>query len=390
MDYGFDTLVSRKGLSTVKYDLMDKNGYPPDTIPMWVADMDFPSPPEVRKRLAELAGLGVFGYSMADEAYEDAVIGWFSRRVGYTPRREWIKVTPGVVFAIATAIRAYTEPGDGILIQRPVYHPFERLILANGRKLVNSPLIYRDGAYSIDFDDFEHKLKTENVKLFILCSPHNPVGRVWSEKELKALSELCIRYGVIIIADEIHCDFIYPWAKFVPYASLGEEALERLIICTAPSKTFNLAGLQLANIFIPNAALRDKYSAVLRRTGYGEPGFMALHACRTAYEQCAPWLDALIDYLSGNLNLLRGALRERLPEVKLVEPEGTYLAWLDFSGLGLNESEIADTLKHKARLWFDSGSKFGPEGAGFQRVNIACPRTVLAEAVERLTESFKK
>lgn len=390
MNYGFDTVIDRHGIGNVKYDLMEKNGYAPDTIPMWVADMDFPAPPEVRKKLAELVELGMYGYTMMDEAYKDAVIGWFSSRIGYRPEREWIKITPGVVFAIGTAIRALTSPGDGVLIQRPVYHPFERLVVANGRKLVNNPLIYQNGKYSIDFNDFEHKLKTENVKLFILCSPHNPVGRVWSADELKTLSGLCRIYGVTVISDEIHCDFIYPGNRFVPYAALGEAALENCIICTAPSKTFNLAGLQLANIFIPNKTLRDKYSAELWRAGYGEPGFLAMHACRAAYEHGAPWLDALVKYLSGNLNLLRTALQEKLPAVKLVEPQGTYLAWLDFSGLGMDENEVVDILKHKAKLWFDKGSKFGPEGTGFQRVNIACPRSVMEEAVDRLTKNFER
>lgn len=388
MDYGFDNIINRLGTCSVKYDLMIKNGYPEGTIPMWVADMDFPAPPEVRTRLAELAEYGIYAYTVTDDEYADAVINWFTRRIGYRPESDWIITTPGVVYAVATAIRSLTEPGDGVLIQRPVYHPFERLIRANGRKLVNSPLICKDGGYSIDFDDFENKLKTENVKLYILCSPHNPVGRVWNADELKKLSELCQKYDVTVVADEIHCDFIYPGNKFLPYASLGKAALDNCVICTAPSKTFNLAGLQLANIFIPNKKLRDKYSGELSKAGYGEPGLFAMYACRTAYEHGEPWLDSLIEYLDGNLALLRSTLKEKLPAVKLVEPQGTYLTWLDFSELGKDENEIVDTLKNKAKLWFDQGSKFGPEGAGFQRVNIACPRPILEEALDRLIKAF--
>ncbi len=388
MDYRFDIPVNRFGTNSVKYDLIEDNGYPSGTLPMWVADMDFPAPPEVRKSLGELAAYGVFGYSYTDDSYYDAVTGWFASRHGFAPKSEWLLITPGVVYAVATAIRALTEPGDGVLIQRPVYYPFERLIKANGRRLVNNPLIYRNGVYSIDFDDFAQKLERDNVKMFILCSPHNPVGRVWSADELKRLGGLCASRGVIVVADEIHCDFIYPGNKFVPFGLLGDDMLHNSVICTSPSKTFNLAGLQLANIFIADKSLRDRFKAELSGAGYGGPNIFAMPACRTAYERCAPWLDALLDYLRGNLDLLRSSLAEKLPIVKLVEPEGTYLSWLDFTGLGLDDKAINDILKNKTKLWLDRGSMFGPEGAGFQRINIACPRALIRQAVDRLAESF--
>jgi Bifunctional PLP-dependent enzyme with beta-cystathionase and maltose regulon repressor activities len=388
MNYNFDTVTNRVGTNCIKYDLIAKYGYPPDTIPLWVADMDFPAPPEVITRLAEVAAHGIFGYTEADDSYFNIVQNWFSSRLRYCPQPQWLSVMPGVVFAIATAIRALTAEGDGVLIQRPVYYPFERMIKLNNRKLVNSPLLYNNGRYEINFADFEAKIVTENVKMFILCSPHNPVGRVWSTDELSRLGELCVRYGVTVVADEIHCDFIYPGGKFISYGTMSEKFLQNCVICTAPSKTFNLAGLQLANIFIPNPELHKHFNAETDRVGHSGINTCGLAACKAAYEFGAPWLDALIVYLQDNLALVRETLASRLPGVKLVEPEGTYLVWLDFTGLGLDDSVIIDTLKYKARLWLDRGTMFGPEGQGYQRVNIACPRAVLSQALDRLCLAF--
>lgn len=388
MKYDFDKLIDRKNTNSIKYDFLEENGFLPDTIPLWVADMDFSAPVEVIEKLKEVAAHGIFGYSETKEQYFRSVHDWFSVKYGFDTMPEWMIKTPGVVFAIAVAIRAFSKEGEGILIQRPVYYPFERLIKKNNRKLINSPLLFKNERYSIDFEDFENKLRTGNVKLFILCSPHNPVGRVWSEEELSRIGELCLKYKVVVVSDEIHCDFTYANHRHTSFAAISPEFAQNSIICTSPTKTFNLAGLKIANIFIPNTKLRQQFKEEISKTGFGGLDTFGLAACEAAYSFGDEWLLQLKEYLQGNLDFVREFIIKYLPDVRLIEPEGTYLLWVDFSGLNLSDSQINNIIKNKARLWLSDGSIFGEEGKGFQRINIACPRKNLSDALLRLQQAL--
>jgi cystathionine beta-lyase len=292
--------------------------------------------------------------------------------------------TPGVVYAVAMAIRAFTEKNDAVLIQRPVYYPFSESIQSNERVLINNPLIYEDGKYHIDYSDFEEKIVNNQVKLFILCNPHNPVGKVWTKEELIKLGDICIKHNVIIVSDEIHADFIYPGHQHHVFAGLKPEFAERTITCTAPSKTFNLAGLQVSNVLISNSNLKTLFKTEVVKSGYSQLNTMGLIACKAAYEYGDAWLQGLKSYLYENLIYTKKFLEKHIPEVKLIEPEGTYLLWIDFNRLGLSEEALEDLIVKKAGLWLDGGTMFGPEGLGFQRINIACPRDTLHLALTQL------
>lgn len=390
MQYDFDKVIDRKNTCCVKYDAAKKMGMPEDILPLWVADMDFQSPQGVIDRLQQAVSHGIFGYSEEPDSYYEAVAAWYQKRFGWKTKKEWLVTTPGVVFAVSAAVRAFTEPGDGVLIQQPVYYPFKSVIENNSRIVVNNALRFEDGKYRMDFDDLEKKAAREDVKLMILCSPHNPVGRVWEEWELRRAGDICLKYGVKVISDEIHGDFVYPGHRHFVFADLSEKYADISMICTAPSKTFNLAGLQASNIFIPNESMRNRYREVLQIQACGELNYLGMLACQAAYETGEDWLEALLVYLQGNLNYIREFLGTRIPQVKLVEPEGTYLVWLDFNSLGLDEGELEELIVKKARLWLDGGTMFGEAGKGFQRVNIACPRTVIMQALERLETEISR
>ena len=384
MERDFDKVIDRKNTDSVKYDFIAENGKPEDVLPMWVADMDFQAPKAVTEKLEEISRFGIFGYSSTTDAYFNAVHDWYLNRFGWKLEKEWMLNTPGVVFAVAMAVRGLTEPGDGVLIQQPVYYPFKRVITDNGRKVVNSPLVLKDGHYEMDLKDFEQKLQTETVKLFILCSPHNPVGRVWTEDELRAVGELCVKYNVLVVSDEIHADFIYEGHRHHVFADLDPRFADITVTCTAPSKTFNLAGLQASNIFASNYEVRKKVYREIRNTGYGGLSIMGIAACQAAYESGGTWLEELKAYLKGNLDFLRGFVEEKLPGVKLIEPEGTYLIWLDLRELGLSPDDQEKMIVEEAKLWLDSGTMFGEEGTGFERINIACPRATVERALKQL------
>lgn len=384
MKYDFDTIIDRRNTNCVKHDFMEEHGKPKDVIPLWVADMDFQTVPAIIERLKRTVEHGIFGYSHAKEGYFKAIEGWYGSRFGWKLQEHWLVKTPGVVNAIATSIRAFTKENEAVLIQQPVYHPFSSTVLANHRRLVNSPLVLRDGRYEIDFEDFETKIREENVKLFILCSPHNPVGRVWTKEELTRIGEICLRHQVLVVSDEIHSDFVYPGHVHTVFASINEAFAQNCITCTAPSKTFNLAGLQASNIIIPNEGLRKRFTEAMRKAGIGELNIMALAACQAAYEEGEEWLEQLKSYLHGNVSFVGRFLKERLPQIRLIEPEGTYLIWLDFRGLGLNNGDLEDFIVNKAGLWLSAGDMFGREGEGFERMNIACPRAILEQAFNRL------
>jgi cystathionine beta-lyase len=381
MKYDFDKVIERRNTYSIKYDPLSR-GKPADVLPMWVADMDFPAPPCVQAALAERASHGIFGYSEPDAAYFSAVQGWFEKRFGWHVEREWLTITPGVVSALHIAVNAFAKAGGGVLIQQPVYYPFEAVAKRTGRKLLVNELAYSDGCYGIDFEDFEEKAK--QAELFILCNPHNPVGRVWNRDELLRMGEICLRHGVVVIADEIHQDFIYEGYRHLVFSELDPRFAEITITCTSPSKTFNLAGLQLANIFTPNKAMHLAFKNQYSNFGLSQPAVMGLVACKAAYDEGAEWVDELIDYLALNMSLIREFLKTRSSKIKFIEPEGTYLAWLDFSALGLSISELDDAIANKAKLWLSSGHSFGLGGGGFQRINAACPRSVLQSALERL------
>jgi cystathionine beta-lyase len=383
MNYDFDAVVNRRGTDSLKYDFARERGKPEGVLPLWVADMDFPAPQCVLDALVEKSRHGIFGYSETKNDYFDALYNWFASRFGWEIRPEWLVKTPGVVVAISAAIRALTNEGDAVLIQQPVYYPFTESVLVNNRKLIVNQLVYKDGKYTIGFADFKERIKKENVKLFILCSPHNPVGRVWTRDELIGIGDICAKHGVVVVSDEIHADFTYGGNKHHVFSAVKPEFADFTLTCTAPTKTFNLAGLQISNVFIPNAGLKRKFRAELIRSGYSQSNIMGIVACRAAYAGGARWLDGLLSYLAGNLDFLRAYLKN-IPRISLVEPEGTYLAWLDCSNLGFDDKTLDDLIVNRAGLWLDAGTIFGAGGSGFQRINIACPREVLKTALERL------
>ena len=390
MPVDFDTVPNRRGTNCFKYDFAREMGMPEDVLPLWVADMGFPTAPAVLERLHALAEHGIFGYTGVKDAYFSAVHNWYAQRFSWETQRSWLVTTPGVVFAIAIAIRAFTQKGDAILIQQPVYYPFANKVTENDRQLVVNPLVLKNGRYEMDFADMERKIVDYHVKMLLLCSPHNPVGRVWTKEELLRVGEICQKHGVLVVSDEIHADFTYAGHTHRVFASLKSEFADFTITCTAPSKTFNLAGLQNSNIFIPNRQLRHAYKKELSACGCGGTNCMGMAACQAAYEAGADWLEQLKQYLAGNLAYIRQFLREKLPEIALIEPEGTYLVWLDLRKLGLTEQQQRQLIVQDAKLWLDTGTLFGQGGEGFERINIACPRTTIEQAMQRLEHAVHK
>ena len=385
----FDEIAERRGTDCLKYDFAKRRGKPADVLPLWVADMDFKTSSYVEDALIERAKHGIFGYSDTQEVYFNAVAGWMERHHHWKIKEDWLIKTPGVVFALAMAVKAFTKAGDSILIQQPVYYPFSEAIRDNGRELVNSPLKLVNGHYEMDFDDLERKIVEHKVTLFLLCSPHNPVGRVWTEEELRRVGDLCVKHNVLVVSDEIHSDFTWPGHEHHVFGNLDPKYAEISITCTAPSKTFNLAGLQTSNIFIPNRTLRKTFKKAIDQAGYSQLNTLGLVACQAAYEEGEPWLTELKKYLLENLDFSRDYIERNLPGVHLIEPEGTYLIWLDFRDLGLPEEKLEHLITKEAKLWLDSGAIFGSDGEGFERINIACPRTTLKEAFDRLAKSLK-
>lgn len=386
----FNIVVNRKNTNCLKYDFAVRRGRPENVLPLWVADMDFKVAPEITQAIEKRVAHGIFGYSEVKEEYFEAVAAWMEQKHGWRVEEDWLVKTPGVVFALAMAVQAFTEPGDAVIIQQPVYYPFSEVIADNGRRIVDNTLeLKEDGKYHINFEDFEQKVKENHVKLFLLCSPHNPVGRVWTKEELKKIAAICRKYDVIVVSDEIHEDFVFN-GKHQVFADLSEDAKNRTITCTAPSKTFNLAGLQVSNIWIANPKLREKFKKQIAAAGYSQLNTLGLTACEAAYRYGGEWHAELLGYLKSNLNFLREFLQTRLPEVKLIEPEGTYLVWLDFGSLGLTEEQREELLTKKAGIWLDSGAIFGAAGEGFERINIACPRSILKDALERIERAVRQ
>lgn len=387
MKYDFDEIIDRRNTDCLKYDFAVERGMPADILPLWVADMDFRTAPGIIERAVADAKLGIYGYTDSKDGYFQAVAAWYQDYFDWKVEKKWLVKTPGIVFAIAIAIQALTKEDDAVMIQQPVYYPFSAVIKDNNRTLVNNELVLKDGHYEIDFEDFEQKIIRNKVKLFILCSPHNPVGRVWTYEELHKLGEICIRHDVKVVSDEIHSDFVYEGRKHHVFTTVDPAFEQISIICTAPSKTFNLAGLQISNIFIPDSNMRKAFLKQIDSVGYSQVNMIGLHACQAAYETGREWLEELKVYLKGNLDYVRTYLEENLAQIKLIEPEGTYLIWLDCRALGLNEEHLEHLIVHEAKLWLDEGAIFGEAGEGFERINIACPRAVLVEALKRLYEA---
>ena len=388
MPINFDEIIDRRNTSCLKHDFAVERGYPADILPFWVADMDFRAPAPVIDALKARAEHGIFGYTQVKDDYFAVLQNWFRTRHDWTVERRELILTPGVVFAIATAIRAFTIKGDAVLIQQPVYYPFANMIRQNERVIVDNPLRLIEGRYEIDFADFEQKIIEHRVKLFILCSPHNPVGRVWTRAELEQIAAVCLRHNVIVVADEIHEEFVRPGFRHVPFASLSEEAAAITVTCTSPSKTFNLAGLQISNIFIRNTQLRRRFKEELGRTGYDEPNTLGLTGAKAAYERGAEWLAQLLAYIEENHARTKSFLAAHLPKVQIIEPEGTYLLWLDFRAYGLSDEALNEKIIRDAHLWLDDGPIFGAGGSGFQRINIACPWATLETGLQNLAKAF--
>ncbi|MFF2886929.1 MalY/PatB family protein [Paenibacillus sp. NPDC057967] len=390
MKYNFDEIIRRTGTNAVKWEpekLKSLTGSEPeeDIIPMWVADMDFRSPQPVVDALLKRAEHGIFGYCMPHDSYYDALKWWLKERHDWEIRKEWVRLMPGIVPSLGFLIRALSEEGDHVIIQQPVYHPFRRMAEKNNRVIMNNALRLEEGVYRIDLEDFEQKATNPKTKLFILSNPHNPVGRVWHEDELRALGEICIRHGVIVISDEIHQDFILNGSHTV-YARLGEAFANNSVICTAPSKTFNLSGLSTSNIIIPNLEIKQKLEDELQKSHIGMINLFGIVALTAAYsEGGAEWLEQLIEYLRGNLAYMDSFIRENMPKVKLIQPEATYVAWLDFREVTANHEDLVCKMK-ESNVLLNEGTMFGDEGAGFMRINFAAPRSVLKTALERIAQ----
>lgn len=390
MSYDFSKLHNRKGTGCLKYDFAIERGKPADVLPFWVADMDFVVPQEVINALVTRSKEGIFGYSETGHEYFLTLQKWFQEKSSWVVQEDWLVKTPGVVFALATAVQAFTEPGDAIIIQQPVYYPFSEVIEKNGRRLINSPLINNGLNYKIDFQDFEQKIITEKVKLFILCNPHNPVGRVWSVDELRTLGDICLRHDVLVVSDEIHADFIWENNKHTVFASLGDSYAENSLVCTSPSKSFNLAGLQVSNIFIPNKILREKFKKNVVQVGYSQLNVLGLVACEAAYKFGSQWLAEVKEYIYQNIIFTEKFLQREIPLVKFQRPQGTYLLWLDFSAFGVSTKQREKWLLEDAKLWLDSGRIFGKEGNNFERINVACPRIFLEKGLKQLAQAIPK
>ena len=384
----FDTVIDRKGTRSLKYDFAVRRGKPKDVLPLWVADMDFQTSSYITDALEDMVKHGVFGYSESEEHYFGAVQNWMERHYNWHVKESWMTKTPGIVFALAMAVKAYTQENDAVLIQPPVYYPFKEVVEDNHRRLVNNTLVLGgDGTYTIDYEDFEKKIIEENVKLFILCNPHNPVGRVWTREELERLGDICLKHGVFVVSDEIHADFVFE-RKHTVFSEVKEAYRDISMICTSPSKTFNIAGLQISNIFISNPEKATAFRRQVAAAGYSQVGLPGLVACEAAYRHGDEWLEGVLAYIKANAEFTRAYLQEHLSRVKMTKLEGTYLVWLDFRDYGLTDKELDEKILNQAGLWLDSGAVFGKCGEVFQRINIACPRKTLHQALDRLIDVF--
>ena len=385
MKYNFDEIIPRRGTNSYKWD----SAGDADILPMWVADMDFRTAPPVVEALRKRVEHGIFGYVRVPDAYYAAVTNWFARRHDWQIEKEWIIYTTGVVPALSAVIKALTAPGDKVMVQTPVYNCFFSSIRNNGCGMIANPLIYRNGTYQIDFADLEQKAADPNVKVLLLCNPHNPAGRVWTKQELTRIGDICIRNNVWVVADEIHCELVFPGHTYIPFASISHEFLMHSVTCTSPSKAFNLAGLQIANIISADTDIRMKIDKAINVNEVCDVNPFGVEALMAAYNDSEEWLEELKQYLFANYSYLRAYFAEYLPEFPVSILEGTYLVWVDCSVLNQSSDEIVKTLLEKEKLWVNKGSLYGETGEGFIRINIACPRQQLIEGLNRLRRALK-
>jgi len=387
MAYDFDVVIDRVPSSSLKWSYRKRFCGEEDVLPLWVADMDFAVAPEISAAIRARAEHPIYGYPVRQDGFYTALMDWTKRRYAWEIQREWICYAPGIVPAINSAVLAFTQPGDKVIIQSPVYYPFSSAVLNNGRQLVENPLKLEDGRYEMDLADLERKLDSR-TKLLVLCSPHNPVGRVWSRDELSALANLCAKKGVVIVSDEIHADIIMPGNRHTSLASISEEAARITVTCLATSKTFNLAGLCTANVVISDKRLRDAFVNMGGNLGLGTSNVFGIVAQEAAYSKGEPWLIEMLAYVEGNYGRLVSAMEDRGAGITVMPLEGTYLAWMDCRGLGMSAPELKDFFLKDAKVWLDDGPMFGAQGQGFMRLNLACPRMILDEAIERIVKAL--
>jgi len=392
MKYDFETYIDRHNTGSYKYEqMLDWNpDVGEDVIPYSVADMELKNPPEIIEGLKSYLDDAVLGYTIPTEAYYDAVIDWMQRRHNWKIKKEWISLSAGVVTAFFAAVRAFTEPGDGVILMTPAYYPFYASIERNGRKLVKNSLVDKGSRYEIDYQDLEAKAADPDNKIILFCSPHNPVGRVWEKEELEKVADICLRNDVLMVSDEIHNDLIMPDYEHTVMAKLSEDVKQNVIVCTAPSKSFNLAGMKTSNIIIPNKKIKAVYEKEVAAAGFHMLNIMGYKACEIAYNQCEDWLEELIELIEKNHLKLKEYMEENIPEIKVYDLEGTYLQWMDFSELGLDKDELEELMHQQAEVFFDEGYIFGEEGAGYERMNLACPTHKLMEGLERIKTAVEK
>lgn len=390
-NYDFTTLVDRTAQSSAKWAAMHEANpaVPPGIPPLSVADLDLPLAPEIRRGLQDFLETGIPGYTRPPQAFIDATVGWMQRRHRWTVDPDWLVQSNGVVPAIFTAVRAFTAPGDGVIVQTPAYYPFYAAIESKGRRVARNPLLLRDGRCAIDFDNLARLAADPANKLLLLCSPHNPTGRVWTRDELRRIADMALANDLIVISDEIHFDLVLPGHRHTVFATLDTDVAQRTLVCTAPSKTFNLAGLQASNIVVANADLRERFTAERNATGFIFLTTLGYKACELAYSRAEPWLDGLLELIEHNRQLVGTFMAKHLPRVRVFDLEGTYLQWLDFRALGKSPEALQHINEQEAMVFFDEGTVFGPEGAGFERMNLATPTAALQAALERLAQAYR-
>ena len=390
MVYDFDTIIDRLPTSSSKWSYRKQRTGVEDVLPMWVADMDFACAPEIVEAVKARAAHPLYGYTVRSDAWHNGLINWMKKRHGWSGiQRDWICFSPGVVAGFNMTVQAYSQPGDKVVVQPPCYYPFFNAIRNNGRQILENPLKIVDGNYVMDYEDLEKKIDGR-TKMIILCSPHNPVGRVWKRAELEQLVEVCEKKDIVIVSDEIHLDLVLGKVKHTPTASLSEKAMQRTVTLVAPSKTFNVAGLSTSSAIIPNKKLRDAFLNVLQNNSVGGGNIFGMVAQEAAYAKGEAWLEELLVYLRGNLKYLEQFIKEKIPRLKVYPLEGTYLVWIDCTSLGMNDVALNEFMLKKAKLWLDEGTLFGTGGSMFMRINIACPRNTLKTALERLEKAVKE
>ena len=398
MKYDFDCLIDRCGTDCSKWDAREALFGSKDVLPMWVADMDFPIAKPIVDALQRRMEHEIYGYAQTPTSVVEAVVERMKRKYDWKVDPEWLVFTPGVVPALYASVKAFTHPGDEVIIQEPVYGPFRSSVTANGCLIVNNQLKLINGHYEIDFADLAAKFKprggglrpaSPRVRLMLLCQPHNPVGRVWSREELRRMGDIVIGNDAIMVSDEIHCELLFRGFKHLPFAAISEEFAQSSIVCMAPSKTFNLAGLRASTIIIPNKKIRERFNAARAGIMPG-PNVFGLIGLEAAYRYGDEWLEQLLEYLQGNLEFLVEYFEARIPEIKVIRPEGTYLVWLDCRGLGMDDANLRTLFREKALVGLEDGYTFGAGGSGFQRMNIACPRPTLKDALGRIERAVSQ